>query len=83
MEWFKDGVKIVSEPNRRIYSNNNVYYLRINDANPKTTDGVYTFKVKDIETSGTVTIEGSNFRKVYINQNRYISIFIFFIYIRL
>lgn len=58
VEWYKDGVKLASEPNRRIYSNNNVYYLRINDANPKSTDGAYTFKVKEFETSGKVTIEG-------------------------
>lgn len=60
VEWFKDGVKLASEPNKRIYSNNNIYYLRMNDAKPKSNDGVYTFKVKDFETSGRLLIEGIN-----------------------
>jgi hypothetical protein len=30
----------------------------MNDAKPKSNDGVYTFKVKDFETSGRLLIEG-------------------------
>lgn len=67
VDWYKDGVRLISEPNRRIYSNNNTYYLRINDANPKSNDGVYTCKVKDLETSGRISIEGNNKKK--INKN--------------
>jgi hypothetical protein len=58
VEWFKDGVKLSSDIKTRIYSNNNTYFLRINDSNPKTSPGVYSFKINDLETSGRVLIEG-------------------------
>ena len=58
VEWYKDGVKLRSDTKTRIYSNNNVYYLRVNDCNPLTSGGTYTFKVKDIETSGKLDVKG-------------------------
>lgn len=58
VEWFKDGVKLSSDSKTRIYGNNNSYFLRINDANPKTSGGVYTFKINDLDTKANVQIEG-------------------------
>lgn len=57
VEWYKDGVKLRSDINHRIYSNNNIYYLRVNDANPDRDSGVYTFKIKDLESSGKLSVE--------------------------
>ena len=57
VEWYKDGVKIRSDSNNRIYSNNNKYYLRINNSDPKTNTGVYTFKVRDLETTARFDVE--------------------------
>jgi hypothetical protein len=58
VEWFKDGVKIRSEPKRRIFSSGKVYTLRLNEINPKESAGKYTFRVKDLETSGELSVNG-------------------------
>jgi titin len=57
VEWFKDGVKLKSDANHRLYSNNNVYILRVNNCDPKTSPGQFTFKIKEIETSGKLDVE--------------------------
>ena len=57
VEWYKDGVKLRSDPKNRIYSQNNAYYLRINECDPNLNTGVYTFKVKDIESSGRLDVD--------------------------
>lgn len=57
VEWYKDGVRIRSDPTNRIYSNNNIYYLRINNCDPRQNPGTYTFKVKDLETTGNLDVE--------------------------
>lgn len=56
VEWLKDGARIYSGPGNRIYANNNAYYLRINDSSPKANDGVYSFRVKNLETSGRLSV---------------------------
>jgi hypothetical protein len=58
VEWFKDGVKLRSDANHRIYCNGNAYLLRVNNCDPKTSPGQFTFKVKEIETSGKLSVEG-------------------------
>ena len=57
VQWFKDGVRIRSDPKHRIYSNGNVYYLRLNECDPKLDSGVYTFKVNVLETSGRLDVD--------------------------
>ncbi len=51
-------MKIRPDSKYRIYSTNNSYYLRVNDCNPKTDSAVYSFKVKDLESKGVLSIEG-------------------------
>jgi hypothetical protein len=58
VEWFKDGVKIFSEPKRRTFSSGKVYTLRLNEVNPKDNAGTYTFRVKNLETSGELKVIG-------------------------
>ena len=62
VEWYKDEVRVRSDPNNRIYSNNNMYYLRINNCDPKLNTGTYTFKIKDMETTGNLYVEGKFFK---------------------
>lgn len=55
-EWYKDGVKVAAGLGKRIYAKNNMYYLRISECVPADHTGVYTFKVKGVETSGKLTV---------------------------
>lgn len=57
VEWFKNGTKIRADLNHRIYAHNNTYFLRINDTSPTSDNGVYTFRVKSLETSARLDIE--------------------------
>jgi hypothetical protein len=59
VEWYKDGVKLRSDANYRIYSNGNAYLLRVNNCDPKTSPGQFTFKIKGKETSGKLSVEGN------------------------
>jgi len=56
-------VKIRADSKYRIYSTNNLYYLRVNDCNPKNDSAVYSFKLKDLESKGKLSIEG---KQLYI-----------------
>jgi hypothetical protein len=51
-------VKIRPDSKFRIYTNNNTYFLRVNDCNPKTDSATYTFKIKDLESKGKLSVDG-------------------------
>jgi hypothetical protein len=57
VEWFKDGVKIRPDAKFRIYSTGNTYFLKVNDANPKSDPAVYSFKVKELDTKGKLSVD--------------------------
>jgi titin len=56
VEWYKDDVFITNEPKRRIYKMDKIYTLRLGEINPKDGNGRYSFKVKNLETSGVLTV---------------------------
>ena len=58
VEWYKDYELIHNEPKRRIYRMEKIYTLRLGEINPKDGNGIYSFKVKNLETSGVLTVIG-------------------------
>jgi len=56
VEWYKDYELIHNEPKRRIYRMEKIYTLRLGEINPKDGNGIYSFKVKNLETSGVLTV---------------------------
>lgn len=58
VEWYKDGIKIRSEPKRRTFDSGKIYTLRLSEVNPKEHKGKYTFRVKDLESSGELDVIG-------------------------
>ena len=60
VEWFKDGVKLKAESGKRMYANNNVYYLRINECSPADHMGAYTCKLKGLESTGSLSVIGKS-----------------------
>jgi hypothetical protein len=56
VEWFRDGVPVSGGLGKRIYSTGPTYYLRIGECIPHEHQGLYTFKVKGVETSGQLEV---------------------------
>jgi len=60
VDWYKDDVLIKNGLQRRMYSVDKTYTLRLNQVNPIDHNATYTFKVKDLESSGVLTVIGKN-----------------------
>ncbi len=56
IEWFKNGEKIHSDTKQRVYSKDNVYFLKISNCDHSLHEGSYSFKIKDSETKATVIV---------------------------
>jgi len=56
VEWFRDGVPVASGSGVRVYSVGGVYFLRISECSPNDHPGLYSFKCKDANTSGKLTV---------------------------
>ena len=58
VDWYKDDVLIKNGLQRRMFSVDKTYTLRLNQVNPIDHNATYSFKVKDLESSGVLTVIG-------------------------